>query len=65
MDLALLIVGPQVFNVPSSWYYTSVRLLELVCSESYYSLNDVQPFPTWPENSRVGISCIGVDFPKD
>ena len=65
MDLALLIVGPEVVIVPSSWHQTSVRPLELVCSRPYYPLDDVWPLPIRPENSSASLFNVGVNFSKD
>ena len=65
MDLALLIVGPEVFGVPSSWHQTSVRQFELVRSRLYNRFNDVRSLPIWPENSSTGISRIGVNLSED
>ena len=65
MDLALLIVGPEVLNVPSSWHQIFVKPLELVCSRPYYPFDDVWPFPIRPENSNASFFCVGVNFSKD
>ena len=65
MDLALLIVGPEVFSVPSSWHQTSIRPLELVRSRSYYAFDDVRSLLVRPENSSACLSSVGVNFSKD
>ena len=62
MNFALLIVGPEVFGIPSSWHQTSLRPFEFVRSRPYNRFNDVWSFPIWPKNSCAGISCIGVNL---
>ena len=65
MDLALLIVGPEVFSVPSSWHQTPVRPLQFVGSRSYHPFDNVWSLPIWPEDSSAGFFGVGVDFSED
>ena len=65
MDISLMVVGPEVFSVPSSWHQTSVRPLQFAGSRLYHPFDNVWSLPILPDDYNAGFFGVGVDFSED